>query len=347
MPGREIIGRGAAALLGAGVTLALAAAPATAVTHQVEHAQGGADYGRKASGYWTPARMKRATPVEQTLPAPPTARRAAPTGGAKGSSGFNAARTVAPQLPDRSAKGRTARIHAPGYKAGAVPVGLYGVYPFSTNGKLFFSFRGNDYVCSGTVVASKSRSTVLTAGHCVHDKRLGWARNVVFVPAYWSGYMPFGVWPATVEVAPRGWVRHTHYANDYAALKVMRSPIGPLSRVVGSVGLAWGQPRRQHFYAVGYPNNRYSGQAMYGCVSRTAGKDPFFRGPGQPDTGIGCDMSHGASGGGWTITKRNHGKAHTFLNSVTSYGYNERPNLLFGPYFTKGVRNLVRNTSRR
>jgi hypothetical protein len=262
--------------------------------------------------------------------------------------GFNGARTIAQQLPDRSARARTARIHAPRYAGGPVPPTAYGTYPFSTNGKLFLSYRGNDFVCSGTVVASRSRSTVLTAGHCVHDKRLGWARNVVFVPAYWGGYMPFGVWPATVEVAPRGWVRHTHYSSDYAALKVMRAPDGrPISRVVGGVGLAWGQPRRQSYFAVGYPNNKFGGEAMYGCISRAAGKDPFFRGPGQPDTGIGCDMSHGASGGGWTISKRNNGRAHPFLNSVTSYGYNKRPNLLFGPYFTKRVRNLVRQTSRR
>jgi hypothetical protein len=58
-------------------------------------------------------------------------------------------------------------------------------------------------------------------------------------------------------------------------------------------------------------------------------------------------MSHGASGGGWLISKRNHGKRHPFVNSVTSYGYNARPNLLFGPYFTKRVRGIVRAASRR
>jgi hypothetical protein len=334
---------------------ALFAAPqASAVVHRVEHG-GSGHYAAKASaaGYWTKARMKHAQPLDLNVPAPADSggalRGSAPSGAGAGAGagGFNAARTIAPQLPAQDSSTYSARrIKAPKYAAGPVPPQVYGTYPFSTNGKIFFRMGKQNYVCSGTSVASKSRSTVLTAGHCTHDRRAGWARNVAFVPAYWGGYTPLGIWPAKLEVAPRGWVRREHYSSDFAALKVAHSPQGALSRVVGGVGVAWGQPRKQTFYAVGYPGNLFNGEAMYACLSRSAGKDPFFRGPGQPDTGIGCNMGHGASGGGWTIIRRNHGKARHFLNSVTSYGYTSKPNLLCGPYFTMAVRNLVRSASR-
>ncbi len=347
MAGREKL---TGTLIATAATVLLAAPSAGAVIHRVDHA-GSADWGRKAAGYWTPARMRNAIPLDVALPAAqapsdpaqgfgPTPRSA--TGG-----GFNAGRTIAPQLPDATARARAARIRAPKYIAGPVALQSYTTFPFSANGKLFFTQRGNSYVCSATSVASKSRSVVLTAGHCVHDKGAGWSHNIAFVPAYWNGGTPFGTWPALHAVAPRAWVRKENFSADYAALKVPRSFYGPLSKIVGGVGLAWGQPRRQTFLALGYPNNLYSGQAMYACISRSAGKDPFQRGPGPPDTGIGCNMSHGASGGSWMIGKRSNGKQRPFINSVTSYRYNQRPNLLFGPYFTKSVRNLVRATSRR
>lgn len=351
MRGRDGIGGGLVAAAAVALLAFAPSASASMATHRVEHASGGVEHAREATGYWTEARMKRAQPLDRILPASQapagagTSLRPSRSDGPAGA-GIDASRTTAPQLPAASSSAYAPRIRAPKYASGPVPGQYYGVYPFSAHGKLFFTIRGNPFVCSGTSVASKSRSTVLTAGHCVHDKRAGWARNIAFVPAYWAGGAPFGVWPAKLAVAPRGWVRKEHFSSDFAALKVVRAARGALGRYVGSLGLAWDQPRRQRFTAIGYPNNLFSGQAMYLCASRSAGADPFSRGPGPASTGIGCNMSHGASGGGWMISKRNQGAARPFLNSVTSYRYDSKPNLLFGPYFTEAVRNLVRAASR-
>lgn len=40
--------------------------------------------------------------------------------------------------------------------------------PAYTNGKVFFTQGGLGYACSGSVVSSEARTTVFTAGHCVH-----------------------------------------------------------------------------------------------------------------------------------------------------------------------------------
>ncbi len=57
-------------------------------------------------------------------------------------------------------------------------------YPLSTVGKVFFSnSAGQDFVCSGTAVASLNHNVVDTAGHCLYWNG-GWVKNVVFCPLY-------------------------------------------------------------------------------------------------------------------------------------------------------------------
>ena len=52
-----------------------------------------------------------------------------------------------------------------------------------------------DSSCSGVVVDSLRKSTVWTAGHCLHVQGK-WVSNVVFVPGYDNGRAPHGVWAA-------------------------------------------------------------------------------------------------------------------------------------------------------
>jgi len=59
----------------------------------------------------------------------------------------------------------------------------YTQYPVSTVGKLFFTQNGKNYVCSASVI---NKSTLATAGHCVHagnNKTTGWSTNVLFCPS--------------------------------------------------------------------------------------------------------------------------------------------------------------------
>jgi hypothetical protein len=346
-----VSGRIRVAVCGAIAVAALGLTAPSAVAAGHDLAGGQAAFGRSASSYWTPARMRAAESLDAvTRPAPTVSpgralsRSLSPTPRSSSGHRFDAARSIAPQAPTAEplARGR-GRIQAPPFISGEVPTSSYGTFPIPTNGRLFFTLSGGDYACSATSVASSSDSVVLTAGHCVHDKKLGWARNVVFVPVYREGLAPYGAWTGTFETAPRGWVRNEDFASDFAAIKFAASAYGPLGAFVGEEGIAWGQSRRQLFQAIGYPGNFAHGEVMWTCVSSSAGKDPFSRGPGAADTGIGCDMGHGSSGGSWTIRNSD---GVPFVNSVTSYGYDRLPNLLFGSYFTRKVPALVRRASR-
>ena len=330
------------------LTTAFALLPLTdAVASPVVHDLGpGA--AKAARDYWTPKRMREARNLDVLRAASPE-QLASPGIGALSAPGATppAPATIDPasSRPPRppAAVPGAARITAPPFMTGQVDPAAMTTYPYSANGRLVGSFRRiGGYSCSATVVNSGSRSVILTAGHCVHDINVGWARHVMFVPAYLDDARPYGTWSARRLVATKGWIRSENFHGDYAAVKLDTSP-GVIGDVVGEEGLAWNLPREQLFQAIGYPFNRGDTQLMWNCVSGTAGPDPLDRSRGKADTGIGCDMGGGSSGGGWTIRDTSGG---TFVNGVTSYGYKRLKNILFSPYLTGKVNGIVNQADR-
>jgi hypothetical protein len=214
-------------------------------------------------------------------------------------------------------------------------------YPNSTNGKVIGRIPNlGPYTCSATVVRAKNRSVAFTAGHCVRDPRAGWARRLTFIPAYDRGSQPFGRWEAKAALTTRGWVRRASPNFDYAAIVLRKSRGRKVENAVGSLGLAYNIPaKRKTFRPVGYPFNKADTEVMWECVSTFGGRDPFYRRPGPAPIGVGCDMRGGASGGGWMIPRKR-------LASVTSFGYDNRPNELYGPKLKKGANRLRRQAGR-
>src|ERR1044072_4706780 len=112
--------------------------------------------------YWTPERMRNARSADRTL------------------SG-----TFAPAARPKKKLAAAQQVPPP-----------YTSQPTSTNGKVFFTEGGLNYVCSGTALLSGNKSVVWTAGHCVNDGAGTFVTNWAFVPAYADGSAPDGTWPA-------------------------------------------------------------------------------------------------------------------------------------------------------
>ncbi len=86
-----------------------------------------------------------------------------------------------------------------------------------------------------------------------------------------------------------------------------------------------------------------TGEREFHCLTRPFGIDRPLPGTGPATTGIGCDMTAGSSGGGWI-------NPDGLLLSVTSYGYVDEPDHLYGPYMKKQAKalyKLVRGKKRR
>lgn len=265
---------------------------------------------RRALAFWTPARMRQARPLELRPP-----RRLAPSP----SPGAAASRvSVFSEVADPTAEASR------------------------QNGVIFFQADGSLARCSGTSVNAANESVVFTAGHCVNRGGAGgrWYRHSwVFVPGYRYGQRPFGVFAAKWLGTTPEWLRSGSENSDVAAAVVSRNERGEsLGEAVGGTGIAWGLPANQVFDIHGYPAAPpFDGETQRLCSQRPfLGHDPeSFLTPGPLNLAVDCDVTGGASGGGWTI-------AGNVLNSVTNYGYPDDPATDFGAYFGKEVARLYK-----
>jgi V8-like Glu-specific endopeptidase len=275
--------------------------------------------------YWTPARMRGAEPARVLAP-----------------------RTRGASVARANEAAANATRRGGGRPQIAKRVDHLKKRPTSAHGKVFFRAGRYDYACSGTAVRAPSRSLVLTAAHCAFvTDILGLANQVhdwEFVPAYDRGRKPFGAWPAVTLAAPAGWVASRPTFNpwgeieggdsryDVGAATVARHRQRTLGSVVGTAKPGFGRLRHQRYTAFGYPAARpFDGRREYACASSYRGSDPTFAAPAP--IRISCDMTAGASGGGWI-----DGKGR--LLSVTSYAYTDNSTALYGPFFGAAIRDF-------
>ncbi len=291
------------------------------------------------SSYWTKARMRAAEPVSTKA------------AGSPGPSSASAPEQGSPTHVPPASPGAATDAHLLGGVAGESVAGKRALSEvldpslggIRAHGKVFFTISNGvepgNYVCSGTAINSRNRSVVLTAGHCVFDEPLlqgGKATNWMFVPAYQAGAAPFGEWTAKKLATTKQWKRDGNLRFDLGAAVVRRNEAGQqLQSVVGGRGIGFSQPRNQSFEIFGYPaKSPFDGTLEYLCNSRYQGSDPP-PGSGPNTMSADCDMTGGASGGGWVVDKT--------VVSVVSYGYDNQPGILYGPYFSSTAKKLYKS----
>ncbi|RXZ68760.1 trypsin-like serine peptidase [Agromyces albus] len=287
------------------VASALLAAPTAAVAAPpsgspgVDHVGVPAAETATAAEYWTPDRMRGATPADVLV-----------------------ADKVASTPASEVAKGAPVTYGKP---APAPDVDLFATSEAAVPniGKVFFTLGGRNYVCSANSVSATNGSVVSTAGHCVHSGKGKFASRWIFVPAYENGAAPYGQWAATSFSAPTQWTKGGDITYDTAFVKVAPLNGRTLAQTVGASAVAFNQARGLAYEAFGYPAAApFDGQTLKSCAG-TATADPYGQTQSQ---GIPCDMPGGSSGGPWFL-------GSGAQNSLNSFGYNNIPNMMFGPYY--------------
>lgn len=211
----------------------------------------------------------------------------------------------------------------------------YTLWPYVTVGKLFFTQRGSNYVCSA---ASIRRYAIWTAGHCVHDgsnSSAGWSTNVVFVPAYLNNARPRQTWSAKTLATSTYWYSRGNpngLRYDFGAVGLKKNGSYGIGDIVGYLGFAWNWAYQQHWNSFGYPAaSPFNGQTMHTCQASYA-YSLSYGNIGALTQAIGCDMTGGCSGGPWILQ---FGTGN-YLNSDNSYGRTGYSQELNGPHFTDG-----------
>jgi V8-like Glu-specific endopeptidase len=283
---------------------------------------------RRAQAFWTAARMKRAVPLEANGRPPELGQRGRP------------GRFVADSAHRYAARASGAVAQASSASE-VIPDPTLPAY--SQNGVVFIVIgHGGLGRCSATSVNAPNLSVVFTAGHCVHQGSRWFDRKWVFVPGYHYGIRPFGVFAAKWLGSTSGWVSSENENFDVGAAVVSPNERGQkLAATVGAAGIAWNLSPRQLFDVYGYPVEEPFDGATLRLCPQTAfeGHDiTSFLSPGPLDLAVQCNVTGGASGGGWLI-------AGDTLNGVTSSGYSDDPTTDFGPYFGSAVGRLFREAA--
>jgi V8-like Glu-specific endopeptidase len=226
------------------------------------------------------------------------------------------------------------------YASGILDPAYYTTYPFSTIGKVFFTSRGVNYVCSASVMGNNA---VWTAGHCVYDPAAGWHSNWVFVPAYADGRAPYGQWSARELWALNGWINGGNLAYDIGSA-VLNQNGRSIASTTGWLGWYANGPRGLYITAFGYPAAYpFNGQRQAWCQDYTRVDNSF-----NPATnGMGCNMTGGSSGGPWIYQYVYNSTNGNYVNGVNSYKYNNDPNSIYSPYFGDGAINLYNTVINR
>ncbi|MER7755419.1 trypsin-like peptidase domain-containing protein [Kitasatospora sp. NPDC097643] len=335
-----------------------------------------------AKGYWTLERILSAQPVEPLKPPAP-----GPGGKPTGQPTTQAPQPTAPATAPATA---TAQPSVPGQPPadGGVDAPPKTVnaqadpHPYAKNlsvfGKIFFDKPGaqtlapgklgQNYVCSGTVVADPAHpgksNLVWTAGHCAHQgKGSTFNSNIVFIPDFNASgavsggkrptdvtqYAPYGKWDAVNYVTSPVWKAEGGEVGpaaqyDFAILRVKpEEDTGKsLEETVGGALPVWfNAPRDQlSITNYGYPAGPpFDGLELNHCDGGKPSRLAYD--PNRPPMlTIGCSMTGGSSGGGWLAAK--DGKPA--LVSNVSVGHDGDQKWQAGPYLddvAAGLYNFI------
>ncbi len=197
-----------------------------------------------------------------------------------------------------------------------------------TAGKVLYTMNGQDFRGSATVIQSRNKDTLITAGHVIYDGE--YAENVTFVPGYDNGNKPYGTWTARALRAPKAWIQRSNsndHSHDVGFIVLNKRDGKHISDVVGAQKIAFNAGKDRPIYAFGYPQySPYNGETMHFC-SDTASADR--RTSSTTVQGIRCDMTEGASGGCWITEMRSSGVGTVV--SVNAFSYKDDLDTMMGP----------------
>ncbi|MFC9293325.1 peptidase [Streptomyces sp. NPDC057011] len=260
-------------------------------------------------GFWTPERMRAATPLDVTA--------------APGAVRTPVAAPAAPTSIPPTASAAASPMAFP--QAGGAWTG--GGAVVKTSGRVFFTMGDRTASCSGDSITSANGSTVITAGHCVKYQG-AWHTNWVFVPAYNNGNAPYGQWSATKTFATDQWAASEDMNMDVGLAVVAPLNGQTLSQAVGAQGILFNGGYNKKMYSFGFPAAApYDGTKLVYC-SGNSSKDFLLT----KDHGLACNMTGGSSGGPW-FQDFNEATGLGTQVSVNSFGYTFLPNRMYGPYF--------------
>jgi len=262
-------------------------------------------------GYWTPERMRAATPARARAKAKAGDGEPRPASGKAPIPWRN--EPVAPK-PEEILKAARAAGH---------PISVQAAYT-PTVGKAFFidPIDGREHYCSGAVVYSPKGRLVVTAGHCVANPL--WMQGWIFAPGYDNG-APFGIWIALGLAARSDWIQQGKSGADLGVAIMDVNTAGQRVTAVGGNGISLNPPLGSPVDIFGYP----------GAINvQAACRGTTFGGLFAEQIGVApCGFDEGGSGSPMLYAFNRDADRVGYLDSVAATLYPGYSDQVFGPQF--------------
>ena len=135
-------------------------------------------------------------------------------------------------------------------------------------GALFEHDASGNHFCTASVVMSPGRNLLITAAHCISDGKGGsYHQDIVFIPGYWDGQAPYGIWaPSRLVVAPQ-WMSSSDPDFDVGFVVLKSNDGKNIEDVLGANQLGIDPGYRNLVRVTGYPA---SADAPITCINWTS-----------------------------------------------------------------------------
>jgi V8-like Glu-specific endopeptidase len=152
--------------------------------------------------------------------------------------------------------------------AGTTPSAHNPVLAAPRVGALFTRDASGNHFCTASVVASPGHDLLMTAAHCIHGgEGHGYNTDIVFIPDYVDGAMPYGVWtPRKLLVAPQ-WASSSDPDFDVGFVVLQPLDGKNIEEVLGANQIGFDAGFEHLVRVTGYPA---SADAPVTCINRTS-----------------------------------------------------------------------------
>lgn len=137
------------------------------------------------------------------------------------------------------------------------------------------------HFCSASVVDSPRGNLVITAAHCLAGRKPG---QFAFVPGYYDGQAPYGVWVVTRAITDDRWTSSADPDDDVAFLQVGRPGTSDrVQDITGADRMGTGKSPGQLVTVTGYPDDLDTPVTCQNYAPAFSATQLVFRCGGYPD----------------------------------------------------------------
>ncbi|MCW2888290.1 MAG: hypothetical protein QOE54_6952 [Streptosporangiaceae bacterium] len=199
-------------------------------------------------------------------------------------------------------------------------------------GALFYDNTQGDHYCTAGVLDSPRNNLLVTAAHCIYSQSGGYSKNIVFVPGYEDGEMPYGVWATKSMLVDDRWIKSSDPDLDVGFVSLQSKDGKNIEQVLGANKLGINKGFDNVVRVTGYPTNS---DEPITCMAKSAQQSRFqmrFACGGYPP---------GTSGSPWVVHVNPRKRTGEIVGVIGGYELGgDTDSVSYSSYFDDDVKSL-------